>query len=295
MEKNNKRAFMYLAPCLMILTGLVLLPIVQTLRYSFMKYRLTEPNDIRGIGFKNYQQVLESEDFRLAAVNSLYVLVFVMIIGLVLSLAFALLLNRKTKLSPILMGVSIIPWALPPMVNGIIWQFIFYPGFGLVNKCLYGLGLIDAPIQWMNQRFVFLFVIALTVSWRIIPFSTLVFLANLQNIPQDYYRAFSVMGGHAGQAFRYITLPLLKPSFGVVLINLTTTALNVFDEVIAMGGYSKAGQTLMVFNYTKTFDNMDFGYGSAISYTIMILTGIFGYWYIKNMTGDIKKGEIARE
>ena len=78
-------------------------------------------------------------------------------------------------------------------------------------------------------------------------------------------------------------MPLLLPSIGVVLINLTTTALTIFDEVIAISGYQVEIQTLLVYNYSNTFNFLDFGYGSAISYVIMLISGIFGYFYVKNM------------
>ena len=86
------------------------------------------------------------------------------------------------------------------------------------------------------------------------------------------------------QTFRYITLPLILPSLGIVLINLTTTAINVFDEVIALSGYQFENQTLLVYNYATTFQFLDFGLGSAISYVIMAISAVFGYFYVRNMT-----------
>jgi len=169
-----------------------------------------------------------------------------MIIGMTFSIITGLILNIKSKINPVLTALVIIPWAMPPIVNGIMWKFIFFPGYGFMNKILLNLHLINSPVSWTDNRYLFLIVISIVISWRIIPFSSLVILANLQNIPESYYDTVEVFGGSRFQAFYYVTLPLLLPSIGVVLINLTTTALSIFDEVIAISGYQFEIQTLLL-------------------------------------------------
>ena len=78
-------------------------------------------------------------------------------------------------------------------------------------------------------------------------------------------------------------MPLLKPSIIIVLINLTMTSINVFDEIVALVGYRNLGQTLLIYNYNQTFSFMNFGLGSAITYIIMIASGVLGYFYIKSI------------
>lgn len=285
-NKNKKLGFglLLIFPCLILFLITVFLPIITTFGYSLRRFNLTEPGQEKFIGFKNYQTVLISSDFHNALLNSVFVLIFVMIIGLILSLLIALVLNKKTKITSLLTAIVIIPWALPPIVNGIMWRFIFFPGFGLMNKILIHLHMIDHPISWTTNRWYFLMVLSFVVIWRIVPFSAVVILSNLQSIPKDYYDLLSLEGSNSWQDFWHITLPLIIPSLGVVLINLTTTAINVFDEVIAITGYNFQNQTLLVYNYSNTFNFLDFGLGSTISYIIMLLTGIFGYLYVRNMT-----------
>ena len=258
--KRDTKGTLLLLPCLLLLLISVILPVVLTFRYSLKYYNLTEPQNEKFIWFENYVKIFKDPHFYNALYNSVLILVMVMIIGLI-----------------------IIPWAMPPIVNGIMWKFIFFPGYGFMNKILMNLHLIKNPISWTDNRYLFLLVISIVVSWRIIPFSSLVILANLQNIPESYYDTVKVFGGNKFQEFYYVTLPMLLPSIGVVLINLTTTALSIFDEVIAISGYQFEIQTLLVYNYSTTFNFLDFGYGSAISYVVMILSGIFGYFYVKNM------------
>lgn len=281
--KKDYKGILLLLPALLILIITVILPVILTFRYSLKNYNLTEPYNEKYIGFKNYIKILKDSHFQNALINSLIILILVMIIGLVLSIIFGLVLNKKSKLNPLLTALVIIPWAMPPIVNGIMWKFIFYPGYGFMNKLFINLGLIEKPISWIENRYLFLIVISIVVAWRIIPFSSLVILANLQNIPKSYYDTVYVFGGSKIQAFFYVTLPLLIPSIGVVLINLTTTALNIFDEVIAISGFRFDVQTLLVYNYLNTFNFLEFGYGSAISYLVMLISGIFGYYYVKTM------------
>lgn len=281
--KRDTKGTLLLLPCLLLLLISVILPVVLTFRYSLKYYNLTEPQNEKFIWFENYIKIFKDPHFYNALYNSILILVMVMIIGLVFSVITGLVLNVKSKINPVLTALVIIPWAMPPIVNGIMWKFIFFPGYGFMNKILMNLHLIKSPISWTDNRYLFLLVISIVVSWRIIPFSSLVILANLQNIPESYYDAVKVFGGNKFQEFYYVTLPMLLPSIGVVLINLTTTALSIFDEVIAISGYQFEIQTLLVYNYSTTFNFLDFGYGSAISYVVMILSGIFGYFYVRNM------------
>lgn len=281
--KRDTKGTLLLLPCLLLLLISVILPVVLTFRYSLKYYNLTEPQNEKFIWFENYIKIFKDPHFYNALYNSILILVMVMIIGLVFSVITGLVLNVKSKINPVLTALVIIPWAMPPIVNGIMWKFIFFPGYGFMNKILMNLHLIKSPISWTDNRYLFLLVISIVVSWRIIPFSSLVILANLQNIPESYYDTVKVFGGNKFQEFYYVTLPMLLPSIGVVLINLTTTALSIFDEVIAISGYQFEIQTLLVYNYSTTFNFLDFGYGSAISYVVMILSGIFGYFYVRNM------------
>lgn len=281
--RRDTKGTLLLLPCLLLLLISVILPVVLTFRYSLKYYNLTEPQNEKFIWFENYVKIFKDPHFYNALYNSVIILIMVMIIGLVFSIITGLVLNVKSKINPVLTALVIIPWAMPPIVNGIMWKFIFFPGYGFMNKILMNLHLIKNPISWTDNRYLFLLVISIVVSWRIIPFSSLVILANLQNIPESYYDTVKVFGGNKFQEFYYVTLPMLLPSIGVVLINLTTTALSIFDEVIAISGYQFEIQTLLVYNYSTTFNFLDFGYGSAISYVVMILSGIFGYFYVRNM------------
>lgn len=284
---QNKFPYLLLIPSMIIMIGLVIVPIIVTFFFSLERYKLTEPNNRAFVGIENYIEVLQSEGFRYSLVNTLFIVIVVIIISLICSITVALILNKKVKLNGVLTAIAILPWALSPIVNGIVWRFIFYPGFRFMNKFLVYFGVISEPITYTINRFMLMFIIALIVSWRIIPFCAIIFLSNMQSILEPLYISSKIDGANKVQTFFKITLPLLIPSFIVVITNITISAMNVFDEVIALSGYSDLGQTLLVYNYVNTFKFLNFGLGSAITYIIMLISGIAGYFYIKNIYNPI--------
>jgi len=264
----------------------VLYPIFRTFLFSLQNYKMTEPYNRKFVGLNNYMKVLGSQDFHSALKNSLIILFITLFVAFSLSIVVGLVLNKKSKISPILTAIAIVPWALPPLVNGIIWKFVFYPGYGFMNKLLINMGIVSNPVEWTSSIITTLFVVSIVVAWKVIPFCSILILASLQNIPKDLYEAARVDGCGKIDEFKNITLPHLIPSFSIVLIQITISAINVFDELVSIIGYRLDAATLLIYNYMNTFTYLDFGYGSAITYVIMILSGVIGYFYIKDIAKE---------
>lgn len=283
MKGSKQLPYLLLAPIVLILVGLIFYPIATTFSFSLQNYKLTEPGQTRFIGATNYINAVKDPNFIAAVVNTLVVLGVLLVVCLIGSLIVATILKVESKLSGALMAIAIVPWALPPVVNGIVWNFIFFPGFGLINKILYSFKLIEQPIVWGTGRWDSLIIIALVVAWRVIPFCAVIILANMQAIDPQIYESARVDGASEWSIFKSITLPLLLPTFGIVLTNITIAGVNVFDEVVSIIGYRTVGQTVQIYNYNETFSFLNFGYGSAISYLIMMGSGILAYLYIRNV------------
>lgn len=287
MIKNNKSPWFLLLPSILIMGIFVFYPIVKTFYYSLHRFKLTRPDQIEMIGLRNYMSVLQDKNFHNALINSLSVLAYVILFVMISSLFVALLLNQKRKLTPLLTAIAILPWALPPLVNGVLWSFIFHPSYGMLNKLLISSGITQAPIAWTANTGWLMFIVSLIVSWQVVPFCAVVLLANLQSIPQDIYEASAMDGANSPQTFFSVTLPLLLPSLLICLTQASLSAVNIFDEIVALVDYRKDAQTLLIYNYQNTFSFLDFGYGSAITYVVMLLTGIFGYLYVRNIAKDM--------
>lgn len=287
MKKNKVLPYILILPAVVIMAVFVLYPIIVTLFYSLRKMKLTAPKDTAFIGFDNYIYTLKSFDFWYSLQNSIIIMVIVVIICVLLGLLFASILNFESRLKNILMAIAVIPWALPPVVNGILWKWIFYPGYGFLNKILYNLNIIEEPIQYLSNRYSLMLIIAIVVAWRNIPFCSIVLLSSMRAIPDVLYDAASIDGANKFQMFTRVTLPLLVPALGIIITFTSISAINVFDEVITISGYSNLGKTILLEDYMTTFSFLDFGRGSALTYLVMIVSGTLGILYIKSMSRKI--------
>lgn len=286
--KKKILPYLLLAPMILIMGVLVFYPIMATFSYSLKKWKLTAPNDIRFVGLKNYAAVLTSESFWYSFRNTLFILAIVVILTTVLGFLVSVFLNVNVKGAGIFLAVAILPWALPPYVNGILWKFVFSSGYGFMNKVLIGLGLISQPVEWLGSRWSLLLLVSLVVTWRSVPFMALVCLAGRQSIPEGLYEAARIDGGNTGTIFRTITLPLMLPFFGIGITSASVTAINVFDEIIALSGYSDLGKNILVESYLTTFSFLDFGKGSAVTYLVMFFAGILGVFYLRSLNKEVE-------
>lgn len=286
--KQKILPYLLLAPMMLIMGVLVFYPIAATFSYSLKKWKLTAPGDIRFIGFDNYKNILKSESFWYSLQNTLFLLVLVVVATSVLGVLVSLFLNIQVKGAGILLAVAVLPWALPPYVNGILWRFVFHSGYGFMNKVLIGLGMVDKPVEWLTSRWMLLVVVAIVVVWRSVPFMALVCLAGRQSIPHGLYAAAKIDGAGTFQIFRRITFPLMLPFIGIGITSTSVTAVNVFDEIVALSGYSDMGKNILVESYLTTFTFLDFGKGSAVTYLVMFVAAILGVFYLKSLNKEVE-------
>ena len=280
--------YLLLSPMILIMGVLVFYPIIATFSYSLKKWKLTAPNDIHMVGLRNYAAILKSDSFWYSFQNTLFILAVVVLLTTVLGFLTSIFLNIDVKWSGILLAVAMLPWALPPYVNGILWKFVFSSGYGFMNKAVIGLGLADKPIEWLSSRWSLLFIVSLVVTWRSIPFTALVCLAGRQSIPDGLYEAARIDGGNRRTIFRMITLPLMLPFLAIGITSTSVTAINVFDEIIALSGYSDLGKNILVESYMTTFSFLDFGKGSAVTYLVMLFAGILGIFYLRSLNKEVE-------
>lgn len=286
--KKKILPYLLLAPMILIMGVLVFYPIAATFSYSLKKWKLTAPGDIRFIGFDNYKNILKSESFWYSLQNTLFLLVLIVVATSILGVLVSLFLNIQVKGAGILLAIAVLPWALPPYVNGILWKFVFHSGYGFMNKVLIGLGMVDKPVEWLTSRWMLLVVVAIVVVWRSVPFMALVCLAGRQSIPHGLYEAAKIDGAGTFQIFRRITFPLMLPFIGIGITSTSVTAVNVFDEIIALSGYSDMGKNILVESYLTTFTFLDFGKGSVVTYLVMFVAAILGVFYLKSLNKEVE-------
>lgn len=282
--------YLLLAPMMIIMGALVFYPVIVTFSYSMKRWKLTAPNDIAFIGWDNYVSVLKSPSFWYSLQNTFFILLVVVVLTTLVGIAVAMFLNVDTKIAGLLLAVTVLPWALPPYVNGVLWKFILNPGYGFLNKLLLNMNLISQPVEWLSSRWLLLLGVSLVVTWRSVPFMTLVCLAGRKALPGSLYEAAKIDGGDDFHIFRHITVPLMLPFVGIGVTSTSITAINVFDEIIALSGYGDLGKNIVVESYLTTFSFLDFGKGSAVTYLIMLLAGILGIFYLRTLNKEVKYG-----
>lgn len=280
--------YLLLTPMILIMGVLVFYPIIRTFTYSLKKWKLTSPGDIRFIGFKNYRNILKSDSFWYSMQNTVYILLLVIILTTILGCLTAAFLKTSKRCSGILLAAAVLPWALPPFVNGILWKFVFFSGYGFLNKLLIGIGAVEKPVEFLASRWLLLFVISVVVVWRSVPFMALVCLAGRQSLPEDVYEAARIDGGTQVGIFLHVTIPLMLPFVGVGLTSTSVTAINVFDEIVALSGYSDLAKNILMESYLTTFNFLDFGKGSAITYIVLFFALLLGVFYLRSLNKEVE-------
>lgn len=268
LDNETHLAYAILVPAIILLLIFAYHPAVQSFRFSLLKYNLKMPNRISFNGFANYIHIVRDPVFRASVVRVLYFMVTAVTAVILLSLGFAQVLNQEFYGRAFLRAAVILPWAIPPVVNGHLWKWIFNGDYGALNGFLYQLGIIEEYQFWLNDAFTALNMAVFLFVWRFTPFITILFLGVLQSIPPQLYEAAEVDGAGAFRRFRSITLPCLYRIGGVALILTVIASFNVFDGIYALMEFSEPTKTPMIYNYELTFEKGRFGRGSAMAYMV---------------------------
>ena len=206
-----------LAPALITIVIIILSPLVTTIFYSFSNIDLIRDRTTF-VGFENYIELFSGRLFWKAVEINLKFAAIVVIVPTLIGLLFALLLVEDFVGRSLGRTLLILPWALPWIVIGLLWNWVVHSQFGALNGLLYSLGLIDKYIPFMADENWALVFTALASAWRQTSFSAILLLAALQTIPEDLYDAAKVDGAGARARFRFITYAWLRPTLTIVLL-----------------------------------------------------------------------------
>ena len=202
---------------------------------------------------------------------------------LILGLAIAQLIHAHPPGWQFLRTSLIIPWAVPTIVNGTMWRWIYNADYGALNGLLLQLGLIDKYIPWLTKPAMAMNLVIVADIWHSVPFIALILQAALATLPPDLEEAAAVDGATALQYFWFIRLPLLRPAILVALIIRTVEAFRAFDivYVITNGGPANSTVTVSFLTYLEMFSFGHAGRGSALSFLISIFTLTLAFIYIR--------------
>lgn len=282
-QKDALIGFGLILPSLLIILGISLQPILSTLYLSVFESSRGINVERTFVGLGNYAALLSDPVFWVTIGRTLYFTLVSVGLELVLGLAIAQLIHSHPPGWQFLRTSLIIPWAVPTIVNGTMWRWIYNADYGALNGLLLQLGLIDKYVPWLTKPNVAMNLVILADIWHSVPFIALILQAALATLPADLEEAAAVDGANALQRFLLVRLPLLRPAILVALVIRTVEAFRVFDiiYVITNGGPAFGTVTISFLTYLETFSFGNVGRGSALSFLISIFTLVMAFVYIR--------------
>ncbi|HIY02013.1 MAG TPA: sugar ABC transporter permease [Candidatus Blautia faecipullorum] len=271
--RNKKAICIFIAPSLIMFVLVLIIPMVQMFYYSLCDYAaLTPPNFI---GLDNYKKLFFNDStFRIALKNSIFFMIFSGVTQQIFGLLLAVLLTNIPRGRNVFKNIFYLPCVLSSAALGLLWAFMFNPKIG-INNLLAKMG-IEGPLWLMESTgFIVLpmWVIAFVALWQYLGQNMMLYMAQITGISRDIYEAASIDGASKVKAFRYITLPLIKPMVVTSLSLNCIGSLKFFDLVYNMtqGGPSHRTEVLATQLYAEGFNYFKYGYASAISVILLVM------------------------
>jgi multiple sugar transport system permease protein len=285
-ERGDRRfAVLAASPAVLTIGALFLYPLLYALMLSLYQLNDKMPGATQFVGLWNYAQLAIDDNFREALGRTFVFSLFTVFGGVALAVAIARLLQHPFRGRNIARVLLLVPWAVPPVVNGIMWKLIFDGTYGVANAALTGIGLIDVPIQWLADPQLIMGVLIFSEVWKLTPFLALMTIASMQAIPSNIYRAAAIDGAGGWAQFWRVTLPNLRGTLMFLFIVQSMWSIKVFDTIYVLtggsGGPAEATTTINFLAYLTTFSYLDRGYGAAMSITIMgIVIAVTIFWIL---------------
>jgi multiple sugar transport system permease protein len=282
-SQKDRVAWLLLVPMIVIMAIVTGFPLLNTVWLAFTDASLTgQGYDWNWSGLENFSYILDDADFRAAVGHTSYFTLVSVSIEVVLGVLIALLLDQEFFGRTAVRALLILPWALPTIVNAVMWRLIYNPEFGSLNALLTQLGLLDSYRSWLGDPASAMNAVILADIWKNYPLIALIVLAGLQTIPRDLHEAAIMDGAGPWTRFWSITFPGILGPLSVALVLRAIEAFKVFDIIYVMtrGGPADATKTASFFVYQESFTYLRAGSGAAYALTVTAMSGAMITLYI---------------
>ena len=188
--------------------------------------------------------------------------------------------------------VALLPWIIPGVVVGLIWEWLYQPNYGVINDLLIKAGWLHDRIAWLSTPDLAMAAVVFTNVWRGIPFFAIMLLAGLQAIPEELYEAARIDGAGVVDRFWFVTLPLMRPIIVVATATRIIWTFNYADLIFVMtsGGPANATQITSTYTLLQAYSNLDFGYAAALSVVLLLIMLAFTAAYLRVTHGVEETG-----
>ena len=264
--------YVLISPLVVFIGALSFVPTAVTTVEAFFRVMPLDP-PTRFIGLGNFRELFTNPVIRISWVNTAVYVAIGVVLSVVLGTAIAVALQRRFRFRGVVLAIIVLPWALPAVVEAVIWSWIYNPTFGVMNSALHSVHAIGGYHVWLGlDRWLTILLIEIVQVWQITPLSVLIILAALQSIQPDLYEAARVDGAGPVEMFRRISLPLIRPALAIATVEAIVLSLNIFDQVYILNGIAPLGSSIMLQTYVTTFTDLNFGAGYALSLLVTLAT-----------------------
>ncbi|MBO6240274.1 MAG: sugar ABC transporter permease [Butyrivibrio sp.] len=290
MDKKSFKGYLYLLPSIIIMVCFTLYPLVRAIIMSFLGDYSIINDSYNSIGFENYKALFSDPDFGKSLINTAIYVVCVVPASIILSLLFAVLINSCKKLKALFQTIYFLPYVTSVIAIGIVWRWMFNSNYGLINYVLSIFGV--EPIQWLNLPEYAMPALIIFAIWKSMAFNILIFLAGLQTIPEDLYRAARIDSTPRLRVFTRITVPSLAPMIVYSSVIGMIGAFKVYNEVFSLfqgkAGPANSAMTIVYYIYDKFYNSYKYGVAAAGSVVLFLIILALTQIQLK-VTGGRKK------
>lgn len=270
-RKEAFTGFLFVAPLLLGICVLTLIPVIATFALSFTEWNfIAGIEQLQWVGLENFQQLAQDTVFlKSLANNAIFMLTTP--ICMIISLLLAIIINKYVYMKDYFKVVYFLPYISSVVAVAVVWQVLFHPSAGPINQFLMALG-IDNPPKWIaDPQFALVSVMSIHV-WISIGFNMIVYIAGLQTLPKELYEAADMDGANVWVKLRYITFPLLSPTSFFLLVTGIISTFKVFDliAVLTQGGPMHATSVIVWDLYETAFIHLDIGYASSMAFVLFL-------------------------
>ncbi|MDE2777796.1 MAG: sugar ABC transporter permease [Chloroflexota bacterium] len=276
-----------LLPIILMIALFIYYPAVDTFGQSLTNRNLRIRRPPKPVGLANYVKLVEDDEFWEVTGRSFTVVIITLPLEMIVAFGIAMLLNQRFPGRGVVRTLTFLPWMLPGVVNGFLWGWLLNGEYGALNGFLYQFGFIQEYQYWLREPAHLIFWVTVVQTWTRYAFPTIILLAGLQSIPDDLYDAAKVDGASGLSRARFITIPLLLPSFGIALVVEFIAAFQIFDVIWTLTAGGSVGgsmnpftKTLMLYNYELVFRDLRVGLGAALSYIILLMSLAVGLIFV---------------